>query len=168
MTTHTTHPADVNTDTGRQGGAAEVSATETLEHRSASRRAVVVWGVIVGLATAAAPVAFWWVPPVTVYSVGIAFIAAVYVGFAVADGRPLVIAVEAAVALAFVVVAASAIDRSPWIVVAGLAAHGVKDLWQHHTHFVANTQWWPPFCVTVDWVAALLVSVAVITGFPLS
>ena len=27
-----------------------------------------------------------------------------------------------------------------------LAGHGLKDLWQHRSHFVANTRWWPPFC----------------------
>jgi hypothetical protein len=52
-------------------------------------------------------------------------IAAVYVGFAVADGRPKVIAVETSVAFAFVVVAAAAITGSPWLLVAGLAGHGL-------------------------------------------
>jgi hypothetical protein len=84
-------------------------------------------------------------------------IAAVYVGFAVADGRPKVIAVETSVAFAFVVVAAAAITGSPWLLVAGLAGHGLKDLWQHRTHFVANTRWWPPFCMIVDWVVAAII-----------
>jgi hypothetical protein len=35
-----------------------------------------------------------------------------------------------------------------------MAGHGLKDLWQHRTHFVANTRWWPPFCMVVDWVVA--------------
>ena len=30
-------------------------------------------------------------------------------------------------------------------------ATGSKDLWQHRTQFVANTRWWPPFCLVVDW-----------------
>jgi hypothetical protein len=41
--------------------------------------------------------------------------------------------------------------------VAGLAGHGLKDLWQHRTHFVANTRWWPPFCMIVDWVIAAII-----------
>ena len=56
-------------------------------------------------------------------------IAAVYVGFAVADGRPRVIAVESSVAFAFVVVAPAAVTGSPWLLVIGLAGHGLKDLW---------------------------------------
>ena len=126
--------------------------------------AAVGWGVVVGVATAATPAGFWWLPATTVYAVGLAFIAAVYLGFAVADGRRRVIAVEVAVLSAFVLVAAVAINGSPWLIVAGLAGHGFKDLWQHRTQFVAATRWWPPFCATVDWVAALLVTAAIIAG----
>jgi hypothetical protein len=42
---------------------------------------------------------------------------------------------------------------------AGLAGHGLKDLWQHRRQFVANTRWWPPFCLVVDWVAAAIVEI---------
>ena len=59
-------------------------------------RSTVGWGVVVGVATAATPVGFWWLPATTVYAVGLAFIAAVYLGFAVADGRRRVIAAIAA------------------------------------------------------------------------
>ncbi len=67
---------------------------------------------------------------------------------------------ETVVASLFVVVAAAAVTGSDWLVVAGLAGHGLKDLWQHRTGFVANTRWWPPFCATVDFVAAALIAVA--------
>jgi hypothetical protein len=56
-----------------------------------------------------------------------------------------VIAVEAGIAVAFVVVAAAGVTRPTWLLVAGLAGHQVKDLWPHR-HYVANTRWWPPFC----------------------
>ena len=90
-------------------------------------------------------------------------IAAVYIGLAVADGRTVVIAAEIAVASAFVILAALAI-KSPWLGVITLAAHGVKDLWQHRTHFVANTRWWPPFCLVVDFVAAAVIAVLLVAG----
>jgi hypothetical protein len=45
----------------------------------------------------------------------LALIASVYIGFAVADGRPLVIAAESSVAAAFVLVAAAAVTGSPWL-----------------------------------------------------
>jgi hypothetical protein len=34
---------------------------------------------------------------------------------------------------------------------------GFKELLQHRRHFVAaDTHWWPPFCLVVDWVAAAI------------
>ena len=103
---------------------------------------------------AASPLAFWWLDAATVYALGLALIASIYIGFAVADGRPTVIAVESSVAAVFVIVAAAAVTGSPWLLVLGLAGHGLKDLWQHRRQFVANTRWWPPFCLVVDWIAA--------------
>ena len=125
-----------------------------------------MWGVVFGVIQAASPLAFSWLDTATVYALGLTLIAAVYLGFAVADGRRHVVAVETAVASAFVVVAAAAVPGSAWLVVAGLAGHGVKDLWQHRTGFVAGTRWWPPFCATVDWVAAALIALTIATGMP--
>lgn len=124
----------------------------------------VVWGVIIGAGQAASPLAAWWLTPSAVYALGLAVIASVYVGFAVADGRRNVLAVEIGVAAVFIVVAATAVTGSDWILVAGLAAHGLKDLWQHRTHFVHNTRWWPPFCATVDFVAAVILAVLIVAG----
>jgi hypothetical protein len=131
-----------------------------------SLRTPVAWGVVVGVLQAAAPLAFFWLEPATVGALGLALIAAIYIGFAVADGRPHVLAVETAVASAFVVVAAAAVTGSAWLIVAGLAGHGLKDMWQHRTGFVAGTRWWPPFCAAVDFVAASLIAVAIVAGVP--
>jgi hypothetical protein len=126
-----------------------------------SLRTPVAWGVVLGVLQAASPLVFFWLDPATVYALELALIAAVYIGFAVADGRGRVLAVETVVASAFVVVAAVSVTASLWLMVAGLAGHGLKDLWQHRTRFVANTRWWPPFCATVDFVAAALIAVAI-------
>ena len=127
-------------------------------------RAPVIWGLVWGALQAASPLAFWWLDAATVYALGLALIASVYIGFAVADGRPVVIAVESSVAAAFVIVAAAAITGSPWLLVLGLTAHGFKDLWQHRRRFVANTRWWPPFCLVVDWVAAAAIAAEIVAG----
>jgi hypothetical protein len=129
-----------------------------------SLRAPVLWGVVWGVIQAAAPLGLWWLDPATVYALSIALIAAVYIGFAVADGRPRVIAVETAVAAVFVVVAAAGVTGPAWLLVVGFVGHGVKDLWQHHRQFVANTRWWPPFCLVVDWVAAAILAVLLAAG----
>jgi hypothetical protein len=127
-------------------------------------RTAVLWGVVVGAIQAATPLGFWWLDPATVYALGLGVIAAVYIGFSVADGRWTVIAVESTVAGVFVVIAAAGVTGSAWLLVAGLAGHGLKDLWQHRTQYVANTRWWPPFCAAVDWVVAAIVTVAILAG----
>ena len=129
-----------------------------------SLRAPVLWGLVFGVIQAAAPLGFWWLDPATVYGLSLTLITAVYIGFAVADGRRTVIAVEAAIAAVFVVVAAAGVTGPVWLLAAGLAGHGVKDLWQHRRQFVANTRWWPPFCLVVDWVAAAVLVVLIAGG----
>ncbi len=132
-------------------------------------RAPAAWGVVFGGLQAASPLALPWLTASTVYSLGLTLIAAVYVGFSVADGRRTVIAVETGVASAFVVIAAVAVTGPAWLLVAGLAAHGLKDLWQHRTGFVAGTRWWPSFCAVVDLVAATAIALMTMThrGLPL-
>jgi hypothetical protein len=129
-----------------------------------SLRTPVLWGVVFGVIQAAALLGFWWLDPATVYALSLALIAAVYIGFAVADGRPTVIAVEAAIAAVFVIVAAAGVTGPAWLLAAGLAGHGCKDLWQHRRQFVANTRWWPPFCLVVGWVVAAILIVLIGTG----
>jgi hypothetical protein len=127
----------------------------------------VVWGVVVGLLQVASPLAFWWLDAVTVYAFGLVLIGAIYIGFAVADGRPKVILVESTVASVFVVIAAIAVTGSVWWIVVGLVGHGLKDLWQHRTRFVGTTRWWPPFCAVVDFIAGAGVALAIIAGVDL-
>ena len=129
-----------------------------------SLRAPVLWGVVWGVIQAAVPLGFWWLDAATVYALSIALIAAGYIGFAVADGRPRVIAVEVVVAAAFVVVAAAGVTGPAWLLVLGFVGHGFKDLWQHRSHYVANTRWWPPFCLVIDWVAAAILVVLLAVG----
>lgn len=127
-------------------------------------RGPVLWGLVVGVAQAATPLVLWWLDTATVYALGLAVIAPVYIGLAVADGRGTVVAVESAVAGFFVIVAAAAVTGTPWLLVAGLVGHGLKDLWQHRRQFVANTRWWPPFCLVVDWVVAAIIAVEIVAG----
>jgi hypothetical protein len=117
---------------------------ESLAATKRPLRAPALWGLVFGGIQAASPLAFWWLDTATVYALGLVLIASVYIGFAVADGRAPVIAFESGVAGLFVVVAAAAVTGSPWLLVVGLAGHGLKDLWQHRRQFVANTRRWPP------------------------
>lgn len=131
--------------------------------RQATRSAI-MWGIVFGAIQAASPLAVRWIEPATVYALSLALIASVYIGFAVADGRSSVIAVEICVAGIFVLLASVAVAASAWLVVIGLAGHGLKDLWQHRHHYVAGTRWWPPFCCAVDLVAAGLIALEILRG----
>ena len=127
-------------------------------------RAPVIWGIVVGGLQAASPLAFWWLPTATVYAIGIVVIASVYIGFAVADGRPKVIAVESGVASLFVVVAAAAITGSPWLLVAGLVAHGIEGSVAappsvRRQHALVAT-----VLPVVDVVAATIIAVEILAG----
>jgi len=127
-------------------------------------RTPVFWGLAFGVVNVVAPFGFWWLDLSTVHALTIALIAAVYIGFAVADGRPKVIALETCVAAGFVVLAAIGVTETAWILVIAYAAHGAKDLWQHRTHFVAGTRWWPPFCAAVDFLVAAILAILIAAG----
>ena len=121
-------------------------------------------GLASGGIQAASPLALRWLDQATVQALLLALIASVYIGFAVADGRPRVIAVESTVAGAFVLLAAAGVTGSAWLLVLGYTGHGLKDFWQERRHYVANTRWWPPFCAAVDWLVAVVLVIEIIAG----
>lgn len=127
-------------------------------------RTPVFWGLVTGVFNCLVPFAFWWLDQATVHAMAVSLIAAVYIGFAVADGRPKVIAVEVIVASGFVVLAATGVTGTAWLLVIAYAGHGVKDYWQHRTHFVVNTRWWPPFCATIDFLVAVVLAIEIAAG----
>ncbi len=138
--------------------------TEAHIHSTGPTIQPVVWGLLVGAIQAASPVAVGWIEPAILHALYIAFIAAIYIGFAVADGRTRIIAVECTVAAAFFVLASAGVDGSAWLLVAAYAAHGLKDLWQHRTRFVSGTRWWPPFCASVDFLVAVVLAIEIAYG----
>jgi hypothetical protein len=135
-------------------------------HTSHARRIPqpVIWGLLIGSINAASPLGFWWLEPATVHALVIVLIAAVYIGFAVADGRPKVIAVEVTVAGAFVVLAAAGVTGPAWLLAIGYTAHGFKDMWQLRLQYVANTRWCPLFCATVDFLVAAVIVLEITAG----
>ena len=163
-TSGTTSPKQRMSVEEHPNGVAAGTPLTTLRRLFADGRAPLIWGVLWGVIQAAAPLGLWWLDAATVYGISIALIATVYIGFAVADGRPTVIAVETTVASAFVVLAAAGVTGSAWLIVIGFVGHGLKDLWQHRSHFVANTRWWPALFMTLDFVAAAIIAVAIVSG----
>jgi hypothetical protein len=133
------------------GAASPASSAGTPRHGSGPYRRTCAWWSPFGGIQAASPLGFWWLDPATSFALGLVLIAAVYVGFAVADGRRTVIAVESGVAAGRMVLAAAGVIGPAWLLVLGLTGHGFKGLWQHCHQDVANARWWPPFCLVVDW-----------------
>lgn len=82
-----------------------------------------------------------------------------YVLFAAMGGSTEALVLESMLMLAFVAAAVAGLKHSAWIVVAGLAAHGVFDAF--HSQLVRNAgvpEWWPPFCLAFDVAAAALLA----------
>lgn len=89
------------------------------------------------------------------YSTVLMVIALLYVLFAVMGGSSHAIVIEAAVATVFLAGAVVGFKYSLWLVAAGLALHGVLDVF--HGQLIANPgvpPWWPAFCLAYDGVAA--------------
>jgi len=87
-------------------------------------------------------------------------VASYYGLFAVMGGALRELAVESVVIVAFVVLAVLGFKKTPWLVVAGLAAHGIFDFW--HGHLIANAgvpAWWPAWCMSYDVTAAVYLAV---------
>ena len=87
-------------------------------------------------------------------------VASYYALFAVMGGSSLALGMEAPVIAIFLAVSIAGFRYSLWIVVAGLAAHGILDAFHHQ--LIANPgvpTWWPEFCGTYDLVAVAYLAV---------
>ncbi len=90
----------------------------------------------------------------------LAAIAGIYVGFALMDGRPHIVVLEASIALAFVLLATLGAQASLLVLAMGYIGHGVWDL-VHHPNYVPTrlVAWYPPFCALYDWLIAAFILV---------
>lgn len=89
------------------------------------------------------------------YPVVLIVIATLYLLFAAIAKSTGFLVAEAIPALVFVAMAALGFRKTPWLVVVGLALHGVFDFF--HSALIANPgvpAWWPGWCLAYDVVAA--------------
>ena len=99
------------------------------------------------------------------YPVVLTVIASYYVLFAAMGATRRTLVLECLLMIPFAAAAAAGFKRSAWLVVAGLAAHGVFDLF--HGRFVSNPgvpPWWPAFCLAYDVAAAGFLAALVARG----
>lgn len=89
------------------------------------------------------------------YPVVLIVVASYYVLFAAMSGSVSTVLFESLLMMVFVIAAVAGFKGSLWIVVGGLAAHGVQDA--VHGDIVANAgvpAWWPAWCLAYDVGAA--------------
>ena len=94
------------------------------------------------------------------YPIALIVIASYYVLFAAMSGAYGALLAETAIASAFILTAVIGFKKNLWLVVVGLASHGILDF-MHHL-IVENPGvpiWWPGFCLAADVVFAGLLAV---------
>lgn len=92
----------------------------------------------------------------TFYATVLIVVASYYVLFAAMSGSLSTVVVESLLMTGFALAAVAGFKRSTWLLVAGLAGHGIMDAF--HGSLVHNTGvpvWWPAFCGSYDVGAAL-------------
>jgi len=78
---HDTRTADALTPgPGLTSQPGEQPVTSMPRRRLLALPAPIIWGAVWGVIQAVSPLGFWWLAPTTVYALGLALIAAVYIG----------------------------------------------------------------------------------------
>lgn len=93
------------------------------------------------------------------YATVLLVVGSYYVLFAALSGSARVAAVEVLIMSPFVAAAVVGFRSNLWLVVLGLAGHGVMD--SLHSSLVANhgvPPWWPAFCMAFDLAAAAILA----------
>ena len=83
-------------------------------------------------------------------------VASYYVLFAAMSGSVGTVLFETMLMTLFVAAAVAGFKGSPWVIVGGLAAHGIQDA--VHSSIVVNPgvpAWWPAWCLAYDIGAAI-------------
>ena len=102
-----------------------------------------------------------WLPyylAVGFFAVLLGVTAGVYLGFALQDGRRLVILAETVLLLAFMLLAMAALSLNIHLLAFGFFLHGLWDL-AHHPRAVQTrlVPWYPPACLVFDWIVAAFI-----------
>jgi hypothetical protein len=93
------------------------------------------------------------------YPIVLIVIPSYYLLFAVMGGATSALLPEALITSGFAAVATIGFRGNLWLVVWGLVAHGVQDLF--HGQLVTNPgvpEWWPAFCLAIDITMAVFLA----------
>ena len=93
------------------------------------------------------------------YPTVVAVNATYYILFAVMGSSTRALALESLVAAAFFALAVAGFKKNLWLIVAGLAGHGVFDFFHHLLiHNPGLPVWWPGFCLSFDVLAGAVLA----------
>jgi hypothetical protein len=115
----------------------------------------IVFGIVLAVATGAGGTMVALDRERGFYPLILIVIATYYLLFAAIGSSPSAAVLESLAAAAYLAIAVIGYKRTLWIVVAGLASHGVFDLL--HGQLINNAgvpAFWPRFCLSYDVVAA--------------
>ena len=88
------------------------------------------------------------------YSTLAIVVATYYILFAVMGSSPQAIVWESLVAAAFAALAVAGFKKTPWLIAAAIAGHGLFDAVHHlFIHNPGLPIWWPGFCMSFDVLA---------------
>lgn len=112
-------------------------------------------GVVAGGLTSLLAWASFIPDPLAFHSISLGAIGAIYIGFALSDGRLAIMALESFVATLFIVLAFLGLWVAPVLIAVGLILHGFWDL-AHRPRGITTKlpAWYPPFCAAYDFVFA--------------
>lgn len=88
------------------------------------------------------------------YPTMVTVVATYYILFAVIGSSTRALAFESLIAVAFLALAVAGFKNNLWLIVVGLAGHGVFDFFHHlFIHNPGVPVWWPGFCLSFDVLA---------------
>ena len=103
------------------------------------------------------------------YPTVVLVVAHYYILFAAMGASNSVLLAESGGAAAFIILAVIGFKKSPWIVSAALAGHGVFDVFHHW--LIQNPgvpAWWPGFCMSFDVFAGAFLALLLMRRRPAS
>jgi hypothetical protein len=127
----------------------------------------IIVGIVLALATGACGTFIAFDRERGFYPLILIVIATYYILFATIGLSKSAALLESLAAAVFVAIAVTGYKRNLWIVVAGLATHGLFDLL--HAQLINNPgvpSFWPPFCLSYDVAAACYLGVLLLRRNP--
>ncbi|TFU03135.1 hypothetical protein EUV02_08035 [Polymorphobacter arshaanensis] len=109
-------------------------------------------GAVLALATLPLHLLVTHATSVVLAALAVSAVGAIYIGFALRDGRGRNIGIECVVGMLFFAAGALGLLVTPWAIPAAFVAHGLWDAAHHRLVDTQMPRWYIPFCAVYDFV----------------